>query len=242
MIASDQPAIFGKNVRAAVSSINDGNMKFGVGDDTDTLKNRKDFLQKLGIKPHDTTLVKIQYKDAEHFARYRIVQEDHKSEGMLDSSAGEPADALVVTKPGHALFLPLADCVGVILHDPTKNVLMVSHVGRHSAEIEGAKKSVEYMEQSFKTNPADIKVWLSPAAGRAKYPLFAMGGQSLHDVILQQLSRAGVRRNNIEVSNIDTTNDANYFSHSEFLAGNRSDDGRFVIVAQMMFEQGEPAA
>lgn len=240
MIASDQPRIFGQNVIAAVSSVDDGNMSFGQGEADEVFGDRLAFLHAAGIQPEQTTLVQISYQDVEHFARYTIVNDDHKGEGIFAPKSSMIADALVTTQPGHALFLPIADCTGVILYDAAKHVLMVSHIGRHSAEIEGAKKSVQYLIDNFQTDPADLQVWLSPAAGKANYPLHNMQDKGLHDVITEQLRAAGVLEENVEASSVDTTTDVDYFSHSQFLAGMRETDGRFAIVA-MMDTQGEPA-
>lgn len=238
MIASDQPTIFGSGVIAAVSSVQDGNLKFEVHEtDAQVIGNRRKFLEKAGIDIAHTTLVSLTYK-TDNFAKYRLVEEGDMHDGMTKNSENY-ADALLTARTGHALFLPIADCVGVILHDSKQKLLMVSHVGRHSAEIEGALKSVQFME-AHGARRADIKVWLSPAVGKATYPLHAYEGKSLHEVITQQLQKAGVKNENIEASNVDTATDENYYSHSQFLKGTEATPGRFAIVA-MMSAQGEPA-
>ena len=240
MIKKDQPTIFGAAVIAGVSSVDDGNMKFGVGNDAGVTENRRRFLDELGIDPHHTTRVTITY-NTDDFAKYRIVTHRDKADGMYDDDVSDYADALVVNQPDHALFLPIADCVGAILYDPKKRVLMVSHLGRHSVEISGATKSVHYLVQQYGCKAKNILVWLSPAVGSATYPLNKFDGKSLHDVIKMQLNFAGVLDDHIEVSVIDTANDDNYFSHSQFLKDATNPSGRFAVVA-MMIAQGEPAA
>jgi len=44
---------------------------------------------------------------------------------------------------------------------------------------------------------------------------------------------AGIDRNNIDIDSRDTTTDSTLFSHSEFLKGNRSTDGRQAVVCMM---------
>lgn len=239
MIAADQPTIFGPAVIAAISSKSDSNMKFGIGTDAETEKNRREFLQSAGLDIASTTLVSITY-DTDDFAKYRTVSEGEKGAGMLVGSEAAYTDALVADRPGHALFLPLADCVGVVLYDPIHDVLMVSHVGRHSAEIDGARRSVKHLSNQFSTDPAELKVWLSPGVGKATYPLHRFGGRGLQEVITSQLQMAGVKKENIEASGIDTAESAEYYSHSQYLKGN-DDYGRFAIVAEMRV-QGEPAS
>jgi copper oxidase (laccase) domain-containing protein len=241
MIAAHQPAIFGANVRAGISSKANGNMKFGVANDAEVVKNREAFLESIGISIEQTTVVSITY-DTDDFAKYRITNDDEKGKEMKEPGKVAHADALVTLKPHHALFLPLADCVGAVLYDETHGALMVSHLGRHSVEEEGAKKSVQYLQRIVSSDPAGLKVWLSPGVGSATYPLHAFEGKSLHEVITKQLLDAGVLPENIENAGIDTAESDEYYSHSEFLKGNETDPGRFAIVAMMMNVQGEPAS
>lgn len=230
MIASDQPTIFNGEIIAAVSSKKDGNLKFGIGDDYRVVENRQAFLKQVGIDSMHATPVGIIYA-TDDFAKYRVVSEDDKQEGMVHKNE-RFADALLISQSNHALFLPLADCVGAVLYDSASKLLMVSHLGRHSVEVEGAVKSVEYMKRHGAT-PETVKVWLSPAVGKATYPLHVFNGQSLHEVIVGQLLQSGIKQGNIEVSNVDTAHDENYYSHSQFLKGNEADAGRFAIVAMM---------
>jgi copper oxidase (laccase) domain-containing protein len=240
MIPAHQPTIFGAGVVAALSSQASGNMKFGIGDDTVTLANRDTFLKQAGIPRGSTSLVYVRYT-GDNFTRYRIANENDKALGMPAPHADiQPTDAMVVTRPQHALFLPLADCAGAILYDPVKRILMVSHLGRHSVEQFGAQKSVEYLVDQCRSTPSDILVWISPSVGNATYPLWAFDGRSLRQVIMGQFRSAGILAGHIQASDIDTATHADYFSHSEFLKGDSKQNGRFAIVA-MMTAQGEPA-
>lgn len=235
MIFADQPTIFGDKIIAKVSSIDDGPMNFKDNDPVAVQNNRVFFLDAAdGIDPLMATLVQVTYQDTTNFIRYSIVDDEHVGEGMLEPASQFDADALVVTRPNQALFLPLADCIGAIIFDPKQEILMVSHLGRHSIEQKGGQKSIEYLVEHFDSDPNYIQVWLSPAAGRENYPLHTLGNRGLHDVALEQLLRAGVNIENIEVSHVDTTENPDYYSHSEFLKGERPDDGRFAIVAMML--------
>lgn len=238
MIDADQPTIFGSAVKAAISSKSDGNMKFGIGDDADVRKNHQAFLSAAGIDIDRTTLVAITY-DTDDFTKYRVVDGDEKPAGLHSMDNVIYADALVTKEPHRALFLPLADCVGAIIYDPEHHVLMVSHIGRHSAEMDGGRRSVKYLQDNFEADPAALKIWLSPGVGRDTYPLHRFGGKGLQEVILDQLHAAGVPAKNIEASHIDTAKSNEYYSHSEYLKGN-DEQGRFAIVAEMG-AQGEPA-
>lgn len=234
MILSDQPTIFGDALIVGVSSFEDGTMKFGPNDSQSDVKaNRQLFLGELGIDMPQTTLVSVVYADTTDFTRYHVIDDDQQGDGMMQPRADLTADGLIVTRPDHALFLPLADCAGAIIYDPIDQILMVSHLGRQSVEANGAAKSIEYLTEGFGSDPAELLVWLSPAAGAANYPLHAMNNRGLHEVIFSELVKSGVRHEHIEVSAVDTTESDEYFSHSQYVAGERADDGRFAIVAMM---------
>ncbi len=192
---------------------------------------RRKFLGKNGINPLDTTLVQVTY-ETNNFCRYFSLTDNDKGDGIVRSPTYE-ADALVVAKPGHALFLPLADCIGAVIHDPVTNVLMVSHLGRHNLVQNGSTKCIGYLVENHGGDPANLTVWLSPAAGAENYPLHDFDGRRMHDVATEQLLSAGIKQENITASPIDVTTDTEYFSHSQFLKGNRDSDGRFAIVAVM---------
>jgi copper oxidase (laccase) domain-containing protein len=233
MISADQPKIFNESLVVGVSSVDDGNMQFGHGNDEETQENRIRFLDELSIEPSQTTLLKVTYGDTTDFTRYAVVDDEHQGEGVLSPSIDLHADGLVVARPDHAILLPLADCIGVVIYDPNDHIMMVSHIGRHSIEMQGALKSIAYLQAEFGSNPANLQVWLSPAVGSESYPLRAFDNRSLHDVAIEQLTSAGVLVGNIEASAIDTAESDRYFSHSEYVAGAGLSDGRFAIVAMM---------
>jgi copper oxidase (laccase) domain-containing protein len=218
-------------VSTFTSAAPDGSMKSSDQSYASVLPNRQKFLEKNKLSIDDTTLVRLTY-DGDDYTRYKIVSNKDKGDGM-SREATIVADALVTTTPGHALFLPLADCIGAVIYDPVKNVLMLSHLGRHNLEQFGGTKSIEFLVENFQCSPKDITVWLSPAAGKDNYPLFAFDNRSMHDVATEQLLAASIAKERITNSSVDTTKDKNYFSHSEYLKGHRDTDGRFAVVTVM---------
>ncbi len=221
---------FGMKLRIFVSTIHNGSMKSIDKTDHETVsRNRVRFLRDNGVSPELTALVRLTY-DGDTYTRYTSIGDENMGNGITKEST-IVADALTVSEPGQALLLPLADCIGAVVHDTTQNVLMVSHLGRHNLEQHGGTQCIEYLVAHYGTDPKDITVWLSPAAGLAHYPLFAFDGRSLHEVAFEQIAAAGVPQDSIEVSPIDSAGDLDYFSHSQFLKGNRKTDGRFAIAA-----------
>lgn len=211
-----------------VSTVVDGSM--GKESD-DVFVNRSRFLKSQSLAPERTVLVHLVY-EGDDYCRYDEVSAADGGDGITRQPT-RINDALFTRDIGVALFLPLADCVGVVLVDEKQHILGVSHMGRHNLEQFGARRSVEYMREKFGSDPADISVYMSPAAGKANYPLFSFSGRSMHDVATEQLIDAGITTSHIRVASEDTTSDQNYFSHSEFLKGNRETDGRHALVAQL---------
>jgi copper oxidase (laccase) domain-containing protein len=215
-----------------ISSSLDGNM-FNRLDmkDPQVVANRQKFLDAHNIDIAQTTFLYTTY-DSDNFKRYIEIDNSDKGQGMLGYTR-LVSDALIVRAKNHALFLAIADCLGVVLYDPGKEILMLSHVGRHHLAQKGAFYSVEFLKNSYGCDPNEILVTMSPSAGSENYPLFGFQNRSIREVAVEQMLQAGISSENIKENNVDTTNDYSYYSHSEFLKGNRGEDNRFAIVAMM---------
>lgn len=213
------------------STNNHGSMKSLDGSYASVLPARTAFLASYNIAPHDATLVQLTY-DGDDYTRFLTVDDELRGDGIVRSPS-IVTDGLATTSLDHALFLPLADCIGAVLHDAKRNVLMLSHLGRHNLVQYGGTKSIEYMCEQFGCMPENITAWLSPAAGAQNYPLYDFNNRSLHAVAMEQLVAAGIKPDHITRSPIDTTKHPDYYSHSQFLAGKRTSNGRFAVVAMM---------
>ncbi len=213
-----------------MSDMSDGSMSSGV-DEMTKRNNRQKFLQQHGVSLEQSILVRLEYGGS-NYLRYYEVGFEQKGDGMSYGSS-IIADALFTRQVDTALFLPVADCIAAVLFDEEHNVLGLSHLGRHNLEQQGGTATVQFMTQEFGTRPEELRVWLSPAAGRGNYPLHDFENRSLHEVTLQQLLISGVRTDSITVDERDTTTSENLFSHSEFLRGKRTQDGRQAVLAMM---------
>lgn len=216
------------NTLIEVSRVADGSMS-GPGDEI--AQNRAAFLAAHLITPEQTVLVRLVY-EGDDYCRYDEVGVEDGGDGIT-RPATRTSDALFTRVPGLTLFLPLADCVGVVIVDERQRILGVSHMGRHNLEQFGATRTVEYMCSQFGSDPADITVYMSPAAGRENYPLFAFEHRSLHEVAYEQFIEAGISTHHVRIAEEDTTKHPEYFSHSEYLKGRQITDGRHAIVAQL---------
>jgi len=215
-----------------VSQVSDGSMYDRYDSSSqDVIDNRAHFLQRVGISLDQSTRMGVGY-GRDSYCDYVIVQGSLQGKGMRSSDA-VIADALVTTDSGHALFLPVADCVGAVIYDAIHHVLALAHLGRHSLEQHGGQKIIEYLIANYASNPHDLQVWLTPAAGKENYPIWKLNNQGLKEATFQQLAAAGVTADQVIDNAADTTRDARYFSYSTFLQNNTLPDGDHAIVAMM---------
>lgn len=220
-------------VQVYFSTVADGSM-YNRKDlaDPSVIANRRTFLEAHGTTLEHTTRVAFTYQgeEAPH-TRYLTLSEEVYGTGM--TGEGKPADALITTELNRPLFLPVADCIAAVLYDPVHDVLMVSHLGRHSLEQDGAIASVTYLTTHFGSRPADIRVWFSAAAGKDNYPIWKLDNQGMKEAAFRQFAVAAILSDHITDTPADTTTDHSYYSYSEFLKGNRPEDGDHCVVAWM---------
>ena len=106
-----------------LSEVSDGSMY----DRTDPLNkaviaNRRRWLGAQNISLEQTTRLFITYDENNSYVSYRPLTAADRGRGMEDGVI-ESADAIITTTPGHALFLPVADCIATTLYDPDNQVL-----------------------------------------------------------------------------------------------------------------------
>lgn len=216
----------------ALSHVVDGSMRDrSNADNPEVIRNRDKWLTALSIDPKKTTRVDVNY-DTDDFCRYKIVDSAQMGEGMY-GDAPENIDALVTTTPGQALFLPIADCIATVLYDSKHKVLMLSHLGRHSLEQDGAVRSVQFLTQEFQSDPKDIFVFMSPSANKEVYPIYKLGGKGMKEVAHEQLFKAGITLEHIYDDTADTVTDPTLYSYTTFLKGDTAKDGCHALVAQL---------
>lgn len=209
------------------SNTKDGDMRTYPNDHDASFGNRQKFLQSKGLAAESTILLRVLY-EGKDFKRYKTVDASKAGDGLLRSST-ITTDGLFTNTPNLTLFLPLADCTPLVLFHEQSHSLMLSHLGRHSIEQDGTKESVKYFLKRSNADPEDVIAWVGPGAGKENYPLFKLNNQAMKDVILQHLISTGINKDNIKVSDIDTTKDPNYYSHSNYLKGLQDTDARFAV-------------
>ena len=94
------------------------------------------------------------------------------------------ADIILTDQPEVTLYMRFADCVPILLHDPRRGVIGISHAGWMGTLGDVATTTVEAMQKNYGSNPADIIAGIGPSIGPDHYEIGA-------DVILQVMQKFG---------------------------------------------------
>lgn len=137
------------------------------------------------------------------------------------------ADALIIGETGIGVSISQADCQGAIIYDPVKHALANVHAGWRGSVKNIYKATVEAMRVSYGSKPEDLIVCISPSLGpesaefvnyHTELPetFWAYQHRPYHfdfwEISKQQLREAGVRSDRIQIAEIDTKTDDDFFS------------------------------
>ncbi len=140
------------------------NFSFQRGDARENvLENYRRFSNALGFN-HEDLVLSAQI----HETKIRKITEKDKGDGILrDTVPG--IDALVTDVPGIPMYTSYADCVPLIFYDPVHKVAAMAHSGWRGTVAKIGKKTVEYMQSEYGSNPADIIAAIGPSICRSCY-------------------------------------------------------------------------
>lgn len=151
-------------------------------------------------------------------------------------------DAMVTNRPGLMLAVKLADCQGVLLHDPVKKVAAAVHSGWRGSVINIIGKTIARMETEFGCRPGDILGGISPSLGpccaefvnyRTELPVYFRPYKDDRDhfdfwqISRDQMTSAGLAEKNIEIAGICTSCRTDLF----YSYRKEGRTGRFTLVA-----------
>jgi len=154
------------------------------------------------------------------------------------------ADALITNEPGMALMVKQADCQGVIIFDPQKEVLAVAHCGWRGNVLNILGKVVKMMADEFGASPDMLKAAIGPSLGPCcaefityqdifpasfKDCMVRDGYFDLWSLSRRQLMDAGLVEGNIETARICTRCNRNLF----YSYRGEAKTGRFATVAML---------
>lgn len=137
-----------------------------------------------------------------------------------NSNAPLPAgDGMITKSPENNLVIQIADCQAVLLYDPGRRVIANIHSGWRGSTGNIAGKCVGLMIKHYGCRPADILAGISPSLGPCcaefihyqteipeEYWKYRIGRDHFNfwKISADQLTGAGLRLENIEISDICT--------------------------------------
>ena len=149
-------------------------------------------------------------------------------------------DTLITDRVGLALFATFADCYPLLLYDPARRALGLSHAGWRGSAAGVAVRSVEALRREYGSRPEYLVAGLGPGICAGCYevseevagrfdpvharPVDGEQGRSMLDlaaVNVEQLVAAGVPREHVHVHGVCTRESPLLPSHRRFPNGER---------------------
>ncbi len=175
---------------------------------------------------YDFILENLIYMEQTHSDNIKIIE--HPAYNKIEN-----CDALITNKTNIPLMVMVADCIPVMIYDPKQKVIAAVHAGRAGTFKQIVPKTINKMQKYFNSSPNDILVGLGasihPCCYEVKEDLADITIESFGEKYIQkrdsryfldlqklnfdQLTEIGVNGKNIEISDICTCCDENYFSY-----------------------------
>jgi len=124
----------------------------------------------LFLKSLDITSEEIFILNQVHGNRVYVLEDPALT---AEQVAAVEADALITRLVDRPLGVLTADCVPVILYDPSRHVTGVVHAGRKGTQQRILSQTLATLVRNFGSEPADIIVGLGPAIGGCCYEVDA---------------------------------------------------------------------
>lgn len=142
------------------------NLGIHTGDDiAKVVENRKLFCQALHLD-----FQRVVTAQQVHGDNIAVVTAAHAGRGAANySEALGETDALITNTPDLPLMLFFADCVPVLIWDPVRRVIGLSHAGWKGTVAKIAAKTVMKMDEVFGVRPQDCIVGIGPSIGPDSY-------------------------------------------------------------------------
>jgi YfiH family protein len=140
------------------------NLGLHVGDDPAlVVENRRRAAAAIGLGLEDVVLCR-----QVHGREVVVVGDADRGRGALGPDDAPAADAVVTATPGLGIGVMVADCVPLVLYDPTAHVLAAVHAGWRGTVARVTDAALDAMA-GLGADPADVLVGIGPAITAARY-------------------------------------------------------------------------
>ena len=229
------------------------NLNFKRGDDPDAvLENYRRMAAALNMRVEDMVL-----SDQTHTTNVRVITEEDRGKGILKPQDYSDVDGMITNVPGIVLVTSYADCVPLYFVDPVRKAIGLSHSGWRGTVSDIAAATVRTMQGEYGSRPEELLVGIGPSICqdcyevsedvieefRASYEeklwmrLYREKGNGKYQLNLweacrQNLLRAGVLPDRIEVTDLCTCcNPQIFFSHRAS-GGKRGNLAGFLMIRE----------
>ncbi len=132
------------------------NVSGSVGDDENIVsQNRKLFFNSIGLEPKNVALQRQVHGDTVSYV---------SGGGMWGES-----DAIYTDKENVGLAVSTADCTAVFIYDKKNRVIAGVHSGWRGTAKKIVKKTLELLEEKYKTSPSDVTAYIGPSICQSNY-------------------------------------------------------------------------
>lgn len=195
-----------------------------------------------------------------HTTNVRVVTAADRGKGVTVTKDYNHVDGLVTNEPGLILTTTYADCVPLFFVDPVKRAIGCSHSGWRGTVAQMGKVTVETMQRAYGCNPADIVAAIGPSICQDCYEvsddvaeafrtLFSQEKYAfvrIEDVLFDKhngkyqlnlwkaneavLLSAGIRPENLDVTDICTCCNPDYLFSHRASQGKRGNLAAFIML------------
>ena len=227
------------------------NMSFTNGDNRDdVLENYRIICSELNVD-----INKVVLSHQTHTNNVRIITEDDIGKGIFKERDYDNVDGLITNVKGIVLVTQYADCTPLLFCDPVKKVIATSHAGWRGTAQEIGRITVEKMCSHFGCSPENIIAAIGPSICKDCYevdsPVYEPiskinyldtdkifvnkgGGKYMLDLWetnRQILINAGLRPDNIDVTDLCTNCNPNIFHSHRYTGGKRGNLAALISLA-----------
>jgi YfiH family protein len=189
------------------------NISYGIGDEEKAVaRNRETIAQIMGAGA-------MTYINQVHGCEIAVLEHNQKTDTPGTDIRPIIADAVVTDRTENYLVIQVADCQSVLMYAPARQVVANVHSGWRGSIHNIIGRTVEAMQRHFGCRPADIMAAIGPSLGpccaefinyKTEIPREFWGYRGADNhfdfwaVSSDQLIQAGVRKENIETSQMCT--------------------------------------
>ncbi|MFA4842221.1 MAG: peptidoglycan editing factor PgeF [Candidatus Omnitrophota bacterium] len=179
-------SLFADNgVVAAFSRRIDGNMSLCHGATENSLTNRANFLEGLGMDYQNLVCAK-----QIHTSNIKLAIAKDTGRGALSyDTAIKATDALIAKDKNLPLAVFTADCLPIFLFDAATPAIGLAHAGWRSSKVNIVKKTIRAMQDAFGTKAGSLQVIFGPRINICCYEV----GEEFADYFPQGIRRKGSR-------------------------------------------------